>query len=69
MRVGFIWISLDSLARNETYQWVMRKNRAKVFLGLLPLALEAPERAPHDFGLRKSGIVQDKLNLVSDLRQ
>jgi hypothetical protein len=32
MRVGFPWISLDSLVRIETYQWVTRDNRAKVFL-------------------------------------
>jgi DNA-binding transcriptional LysR family regulator len=32
-RVGFPWISLDSLVRSETYQWVTRKKRRKFFLG------------------------------------
>jgi hypothetical protein len=31
MRVGFPWISLDSLVRIETYQWVTRKKRRKFF--------------------------------------
>ena len=29
--VGFPWISLDSLVRNETYQWVTRETRRKIF--------------------------------------
>jgi hypothetical protein len=29
--VGFVWISLDSLVRIETYQWVMRENRGIFF--------------------------------------
>jgi hypothetical protein len=32
MRVGFIWISLDSLVRIETFQWVTREFRRKNFL-------------------------------------
>src|SRR6202042_333664 len=32
LRVGFPWISLDSLVRIETYQRVTRDKRAKVFL-------------------------------------
>jgi hypothetical protein len=27
LNVGFPWISLDSLVRNETYQWVTRDFR------------------------------------------
>jgi hypothetical protein len=37
MRVGFPWISLDSLVRNETYQWVTWKSRRKNFLLAFPL--------------------------------
>src|ERR1700722_17626914 len=40
--VGFRWISLDSLVINETYQWVTRKKRAKVFLGASAVAFAAP---------------------------
>jgi hypothetical protein len=31
MRVGFPWISLDSLVRIETFQWVTRDKAEKVF--------------------------------------
>jgi hypothetical protein len=31
MAIGFSWISLDFLVRIETYQWVIRHKRAKVF--------------------------------------
>jgi hypothetical protein len=31
MRVGFPWISLDSLVRIETYQWVARDFCAEGF--------------------------------------
>jgi hypothetical protein len=33
MSVGFPWISLDSLVRIETYQWVTRHKARKFFLG------------------------------------
>jgi hypothetical protein len=29
--VGFPWISLDSLVRIKTYQWVIEHKRAKIF--------------------------------------
>jgi hypothetical protein len=30
--IGFPWISLEPLVRIETYQWVTRHKRSKVFL-------------------------------------
>jgi hypothetical protein len=36
LSLGFVWISLDSLVRKETYQWVTRKNRGKNFLVASP---------------------------------
>jgi hypothetical protein len=30
--LGFVWISLDSLVRNETYQWVTSEKPVKFFL-------------------------------------
>jgi hypothetical protein len=40
--VVFPWISLDSLVRIETYQWVTRDFRRKIFRGpFAPLAFEA----------------------------
>jgi hypothetical protein len=35
MRVGKAWISLDSLVRNEIYQWVTRDFRSNKFLAPL----------------------------------
>jgi hypothetical protein len=47
--IGFSWISLDSLVRIETYQWVMRDFRDKKFslafsLSLTSAAAEACRR-------------------------
>jgi hypothetical protein len=44
MSVGFVWISLDSLVRNETYQWVTLDFRWKFFLGA-SRPFEAPDLA------------------------
>jgi hypothetical protein len=41
--IGFSWISLDSLVRIETFQWVTREKRAKVF-SVVPLGVERVER-------------------------
>src|SRR5271168_5200573 len=35
-RVGFPWISLDSLVRNKTFQWVTRISREEFFSRLFP---------------------------------
>jgi hypothetical protein len=45
MRVGIPWISLDSLVRIETYQWVVRDFPRRFFREPF-LAREAPERDP-----------------------
>ena len=53
-RVGFPWISLDSLVRIETYQCVTRDFRSKVFsCRFCPLALEAPEGKAAEEAMRK----------------
>jgi hypothetical protein len=45
--VGFVWISLDSLVRIMTFQWVTRIKRAKLFIdGSGPF--EAPESVASD---------------------
>jgi hypothetical protein len=43
MEVGFVWISLDSLVRIETYQWVAREKPQKFFSVAFSLALAAPQ--------------------------
>jgi hypothetical protein len=36
------WVSLDSLVKNEPFQWVTRHKRAKDFLVASSVKLEAP---------------------------
>jgi hypothetical protein len=48
LSVGLSWISLDSLVRIETFQWVARVSERKIFLG--PLSVdEPPVREPAVF--------------------
>jgi hypothetical protein len=54
IRVGFPWISLDSLVRIETYQWVTRDKSPKVFLALYR-ASAAPERRLTIFAGARAG--------------
>jgi hypothetical protein len=56
MGVGFPWISLDSLARIETYQWVTPHKRAKLFLGALSPGIRRAGMGPGGLGLKMSGI-------------
>jgi hypothetical protein len=44
LSLGFVWISLDSLVRNETYQWVTLEKPQKIFPIGFPL-LEHLEQA------------------------
>src|ERR1700733_11826779 len=44
MTVGFVWISLDSLVRIETYQWVTRDFRWKFFYSRFSPAFIARSR-------------------------
>jgi hypothetical protein len=39
--VGFVRISLDSLVRIETFQWVKRKNSERFFFTVFPSAFAA----------------------------
>jgi hypothetical protein len=70
MRVGFPWISLDSLVRIETYQWVTRDFRRKKNLAPFSLALRGAGTGACGRGHAEA---QDcswgKLKLVSDFLQ
>ena len=57
MSVGFPWISLDSLVRIETFQWVTRILARRIFPRAFSAGTEAPEREPHGRGMRKRRIV------------
>jgi hypothetical protein len=46
MRVGFPWISLDSLVRIKTFQWVTRLEARKVLPHAFARGERRPERKP-----------------------
>jgi hypothetical protein len=50
-RVGFIWISLDSLVRIETFQWVAREFRRKNFPLAFPRDSTRADMRAGDLGL------------------
>ena len=70
--VGFPWISLDSLVRIETYQWVTRDKRCKIFscpfcpFGIRSTGKEAGRRRGYAEAQKCSS---SKLNLDSDFLQ
>jgi hypothetical protein len=45
-RVGFSWISLDSLVRIEPFHWVTRLEAGTIFPRTLSMASATPERQP-----------------------
>jgi hypothetical protein len=49
MPIGFSWISLDSLVRIETFQWVMLDFRDKDFRGAFP-RVERAGQEPNGLG-------------------
>jgi hypothetical protein len=50
------WISLDSLVRIVTYQWVTRGFHKKIFLGA-SWQLKPPDLAPTLDAMRKGGLL------------
>src|ERR1700720_3820777 len=73
MSVGFPWISLDSLVRIETFQWVTRLEAGEVFSRAFSLALRGARTGARGFGMGKRRIIAQlfmpKLNLFSDFLQ
>src|ERR1700722_1987876 len=57
MRVGLSWISLDSLVRIETFQWVTGLEAGIIFRCAFSLALAAPQRESAVEAMRKRRIV------------
>jgi hypothetical protein len=55
--IGFSWISLDSLVRIETFQWVTRRFRDHNYSCAFPLVVEAWERTPSVKAMRQGMIV------------
>ena len=56
LSLGFVWISLDSLVRNETYQWVTRNKPRKIFSCRFSPWRSKRRNERHDLGLRKGRI-------------
>jgi hypothetical protein len=50
MSLGFSWISLDSLVRNETFQWVTPVFRQEYFSRFFSMVLAAQGRKPAVLG-------------------
>jgi hypothetical protein len=69
MKVGFPWISLDSLVRIETYQWVMRDKSRKIFPGSLSGVQSSGSDARGRGDREGQGWSSGKFNLVSDFLQ
>src|ERR1700679_2477543 len=66
MRVGFPWISLDSLVRIETFQWVTRHKAHKLFNSrFLPGVRSATTGARGRGHAEGQDCSRGKLNLVS----
>jgi hypothetical protein len=59
MPIGFSWISLDSLVRIETYQWVTRILAEGSSSGLFPLAFEPTERESAVEAIRKGRLLHE----------
>jgi hypothetical protein len=61
---------LDSLVRIETYQWVIRHKRTKVFLGASSVALRYAGAGSRSLDYAKAqNCSWDEFSLVSDFTQ
>jgi hypothetical protein len=70
MRVGFPWISLDSLVRIETFQWVTRLFAGRIFLACFPGVMKAPQQEPSVRGhVEEQDCSWGKFTLISDFLQ
>jgi hypothetical protein len=68
-RVGFPWISLDSLVRIETYQWVTRLLARRISRAWVP-DVSSPTTAGLALGMRKGMVAHGlKLTVISDFLQ
>jgi hypothetical protein len=69
LRVGKAWISLDSLVRNETYQWVTRVFPEFFFLTAFVVEKDPSERRPRSDMRKKRSCSWSQLTLISDFLQ
>jgi hypothetical protein len=70
MSLGFSWISLDSLVRIETYQWVTRHKAEKLFSRASCLAFERRwDGSPRSWHVEGQDCAWGELNRGSDFQQ
>jgi hypothetical protein len=69
MSVGLSWISLDSLVRIKTYQWVTRHQASKSFSRRFFRGIEAREGEHAVLGVEAQKYSWGKLNSISDFLQ
>jgi len=69
MRVGFPWISLDSLVRIYTYQWVMGIRAGSIFPRAFAVAPEPSEGQTTIWHAGGTDCSWGKLNSISDFLQ
>jgi hypothetical protein len=70
MGIGLSWISLDSLVRIETFQWVTRPKAGKFFSRRFSPAFEGRENgSPQSWETEARDCSSDKLKPVSDFLQ
>ena len=69
MTVGFPWISLDSLVRIETFQWVARLLAGRIFLPPCPQARRRRNVSLRSLPAEGAGLFMGQANLFSDFQQ
>jgi hypothetical protein len=69
MRVELSWISLDSLVRIQTFQWVVWLEAGKIFSRAFSLAFEAAGTGASILACGRARLFKGMLNLVSDFLQ
>jgi hypothetical protein len=67
--VGKAWISLDSLGRIDSYQWVTRDFQRKIFPRAFVVADAPSKRRPTIRYAKRPDCSWGKLNLISDFLQ
>jgi hypothetical protein len=69
MPIGFPWISLDSLVRIETYQWVTRDFQERFFHAAFVVANEPPGGGAQFWHAKVQDCSWGKRNSISDFLQ
>jgi hypothetical protein len=69
LRVGFAWISLDSLVRIETFQWLTRINARRIFPPAFIVTKEPSKRLAMIWHTKGTDCTWGKPTSISDFLQ